>query len=87
MPWKIWSIGTISGGSPTIRGSPSTTWVSFLKACMLSLVLALSSAFSARLSIAFGASCRIVDIRSSTSRCEYQTSRLVLPANSRSVSR
>ena len=34
-----------------MRGSPSTSWVSLASACMLSLVRALASCFSARLSI------------------------------------
>ncbi len=34
-----------------MRGSPSTSWVSLEKACMLSLVRALAMPFSARLAI------------------------------------
>ena len=41
-------MGTISGGSLTKRVSPSTTSVSFSRACMLSRVLALASSLSAR---------------------------------------
>ena len=37
------SIGTISGGSATIRRWPSTTWVSLANACMLSRVRALAT--------------------------------------------
>ena len=42
------SIGTISGGSLTIRGSPSTSWVSFANARRLSFARALASALSKR---------------------------------------
>ena len=42
------SIGTISGGSPTIRSSPSTTSVSFPNALTLSLVRPLAMFASAR---------------------------------------
>ena len=42
------SIGTISGGSLTIRGSPSTRWVSFANALRLSFVRAFSTFLSMR---------------------------------------
>jgi len=42
------SIGTINGGSLMIRGSPSTRWVSFSNACMLSFVRDLAISASAR---------------------------------------
>ena len=50
------SIGTISGGSLMIRGSPSTRWVSFENALRLSFVRAFSTFFSMR-SRASGSSC------------------------------
>ena len=78
------SIGTISGGSPTIRGSPSTIVVSLLNAFMLSFVRPLatfaSSRFSALASFAV-ASCLTRATRSSTSIREYQMSRFRIAAN------
>ena len=74
------SIGTISGGSATIRASPSTTCVSLEKADMLSLVRALASAFSVRLTC-LGLSCEPSSLSVvSMSRWAYQTSRFFIAA-------
>jgi hypothetical protein len=74
------SIGTTSGDWSTIRTSPSTTCVSFENADMLSLVRALAIAlrvpFTAR-----GLNCvAYFSSTVSTSKREYQTSRLPMPA-------
>jgi len=80
------SIGTISGGSLMIRRSPSTTCVSFSKACMLSLVRALAMlapAFFSRL----GSTPRVNSSNaSSIGKLAYQTSRLLMPAKTAIVS-
>ena len=74
------AIGTISGGSLTIRASPSTICVSLEAADVLSRVRALASAFEVRLTI-FGFSCSASSsIVSAMSRRAYQTSRLVIAA-------
>ena len=74
------SIGTISGGSAMIRGSPSTMRVSLEKAVMLSLVRALARVFSVRLTcLALNCdpnSCSTL----SMSRWAYQTSRFFIAA-------
>ena len=74
------AIGTISGGSATIRRSPSTTRVSLEKADMLSRVRALARLFSVRLAI-FAVICEPSSpSAASTSRCEYHTSRFFIAA-------
>ena len=81
------SIGTISGGSLMMRGSPSTRWVSFSNACMLSLVRdfsMLASAFFSR----FGSTPAVNSATAcSTDRCAYQTSRLRICAKAVIASR
>ena len=79
----ISSTGTIRGGSLTIRGSPSTTWVNLSKACMLSFVRALLTIFSALSRDFLSSSARSRGKPSCTCRREYQTSRLRIEANSR----
>ncbi len=74
------SIGTISGGSLTIRGSPSTTSVSFENARMLSFERALAKFFSKRLTC-FPLPCSATTLAiCSTSMWAYQTSRLLIVA-------
>ena len=79
--------GTISGGSETMRGSPSTSCVSFAKAFRLSFVLAFSAACTTV--AAWRPAFRSARFRSSVSasRCAYQTSRLRATASFRIQSR
>ena len=56
-----------------IRGCPSTSWVSFLNACMLSLVFACASIASALRRRSGGAAPRSLARNSSASRRAYQT--------------
>ena len=73
-------IGTISGGSPMMRRSPSTILVSFASAFVLSFVCAFSIVFWSIL-----APLRFVPpyslSRRSASRRAYQTCRAVIAAN------
>ena len=63
-----------------MRASPSTTWVSLEKAAMLSLVRALASIFSVRLT-PLGLSCGPSSASTlSMSRWAYQTSRFFIAA-------
>ncbi len=86
------SIGTISGGSPVIRGSPSTIVVSLPKAFMLSFVRPLATFASIRFS---SPSCVLRAqpaagsraISSSMSIREYQSGRLPIAENVRMLSR
>ena len=87
-------MGTTSGGSLTMTRSPSTTVVNLSTAFIESFVRALAAsleAVAAMWASAFdpvAAAC--VSSRwmtSSTSTCEYQTSRLVMRAMARIVSR
>ena len=79
--------GTISGGSETMRGSPSTRCVSFANALRLSFVRAFSAAFATLAAWCFA--CWSWRFRSivSTSRRAYQTSRLRASASLRIHSR
>ena len=81
------SIGTISGGSETIRSSPSTTVVSLLKAFMLSFVCALAAPAAIAFSCFFAFAPRSLAWISSAVSRAYQTSRLLISANSRIASR
>ena len=80
-------MGTISGGSETILTSPSTTVVSLLKAFMLSFVCAFASPCSTAFSCLFAFAWRSLARISSPVSREYQTSRLLIDANSRIASR
>ena len=68
------SIGTISGGSEMIRGSPSTRRVSLSKAFMLSLVRDFASSRSRRFFSALVAPASHSRLTSSASRRAYQMS-------------
>ncbi len=71
----------MSGGSLTIRGSPSTTRVSFLNAARLSFVRAFASVRSARLTT-FALTCDDRRAKmSSTSMRECQRSSVRIDAN------
>ena len=86
------SVGTINGGSLTIRSRPSTTVVSLPRACRLSRVRALVTMLAARVAMrlsAFEPDLAAVDwssaSTSATSMREYQTSMVDRPA-SRAIS-
>ena len=85
------SIGTISGGSPVILGSPSTIVVSLPNAFMLSFVRPLATFASIRFMFAFMSFApawrRISAISSSTSIREYQSGRFPIAENVRMLSR
>ena len=75
------------GGRLTIRGSPSTSSVSLVNACMLSRVRTFASALSsslARLGVVWAL---ISGSTLSTSMWAYHTSRFVMSANERIASR
>ena len=76
-------MGTMSGGSLTIRGSPSTTWVSLSNAWMLSFVRAFSTRRSASLRPFLSSSAWSRGSPSWICMRAYQTSRLRIDANSR----
>ena len=86
-PVKSSEIGTISGGSLTIRGSPSTIRVSFLNAARLSLVRAFASLRSARLTTFELTSLDMRAKMSSMSMREYQRSSVRVEANAAIASR
>ena len=77
----ISSIGTMTGGSLAMRGSPSTTSVSFANALRLVFAFAFATFRSWRLSCSLVAPCEKSARMSSTSRRVYQSSRLLRPAN------
>src|SRR5436190_1985362 len=80
-------MGTISGGSLTIRGSPSTRCVNLANASKLSFVLAFVTTRSAALRF-FRSSIACKRGRPSCTRpCAYQTSRFRMAANSRIADR
>ena len=81
------SIGTISGGSLAILGSPSTFFVSFASALTLSLDRALARLRSKRFSCFADASAANRPASSSTSMRAYQMSRFDMLAKSRIASR
>ena len=76
-------MGTISGGSAQILGSPSTRWVSFSKARMLFFARAFARFFSPVLAVLRLAPVWNSAIIESMSRWAYHTSRLRISANSR----
>ena len=77
----------MSGGSPTIRRSPSTTRVSFARAFVLSFVCALAIVFlSARTFFALAVSPKRASVSSMSSRA-YQMSRSRMLPNPRIASR
>ena len=84
---KSSEIGTISGGSLTIRGSPSTTRVSFLNAARLSFVRAFATLRSARLTTFPLTSEEKRATMSSMSTREYQRSIVRIEANEAIASR
>ena len=71
----------MSGGSETIRRSPSMFRESFENACTLSRLRALATTLSRRLRIFLPTSSRICGISFSISKRVYQTSRLRIRAN------
>ena len=78
---------TINGGSETMRGSPSTSSVSFANAFMLSFVRALAAAFATVAACCFACCARSRCSIVSTSSRAYQTSRLPASASFRIHSR
>ena len=81
------AIGTISGGSEMMRGSPSTTCVNLANAFMLSFVRAFATPRSIALACFLSFWARRFATMSVASSLEYQTPRLFIAANSRIASR
>ena len=83
MPPAMFSIGSISGGSATIRGVPSATVASFENAWRLSRVRAFSSVRTAVRTDRFDASRRRSATCVSISSRAYQTSSVRMAAKAR----